>query len=91
MPVGYFRPLDDAIAAIPASFHWVALTSADAVKIFRRRWTNAGKTPADLHGVKVAAVGPATAHALAEWGAQPDFVPNDFVGDALAEGLPSFR
>ena len=33
-------------------------------------------------------MGPATARALAEWGAPPDFVPNDFVGDALAEGLP---
>ena len=85
--VGDLRALDKAIASI-ASFDWVALTSADAVKIFRRRWTNAGKTPADLRGVKVAAVGPATARALAEWGAKPDFVPNDFVGDALAEGLP---
>ncbi len=85
-PVGDLRPLDDAIAEI-ASFDWVVFTSMDAVAIFCQRWTNAGRTPADLRGVKVAAVGPATARALAAWGAQPDFVPDEFVGDALAEGL----
>ncbi len=85
-PVGDLRPLDDAIAGI-ASFEWVVFTSAEAVKIFCQRWTHAGRTPADLRGVKVAAVGPATARALVTWGAQPDFMPGEFVGDALAEGL----
>ena len=32
-------------------------------------------------------MGPVTARALAAWGAQPDFVPDEFAGDALAEGL----
>lgn len=86
-PVGDLRPLDDAIARM-ASFDWVVFTSTDAVDIFGRRWTHAGRTPADLRGVKVAAVGPATARALAAWGAPPDFVPDEFVGEALAEGLP---
>lgn len=85
-PAGDLRPLDDAIAGI-ASFDWVVFTSTDAVEIFCQRWTHAGRTPADLRGVKVAAVGPATARALAAWGAQPAFVPDEFVGDALAEGL----
>ena len=85
-PVGDLRPLDDAIAGI-ASFDWVVFTSTDAVEIFCRRWTHAGRSPTDLRGIKIAAVGPATARALAAWGAQPDFVPDEFIGDALAEGL----
>lgn len=85
-PVGDLRPLDDVIAGF-ASFDWVVFTSAAAVDIFCRRWRQAGRTPADLRGVKVAAVGPATARALAACGAQPDFVPDEFVGDALADGL----
>jgi hydroxymethylbilane synthase len=87
-PVGDLRSLDDAIAGI-ASFDWVVFTSTDAVEIFRRRWTHAGKTLGEVSGIKVAAVGPATARALAAWGAPPDFVPNEFVGDALAQGLPT--
>jgi uroporphyrinogen-III synthase len=85
-PIGDLRPLDDAIAGI-ASFDWVVFTSTDAVEIFCQRWTHAGRTPADLRSVKVAAIGPVTARALAAWGAQPDFVPDEFAGDALAEGL----
>jgi hydroxymethylbilane synthase len=85
-PVDDLRALDDAIAGI-ASFDWVVLTSTNAVAIFRERWTHAGRTADDLRGVKVAAVGPATDRALAAWGVQPDFVPAEFVGDALAEGL----
>ena len=84
-PVADLRPLDHAIARI-SSFDWVVFTSTDAVEIFCQRWTHAGRIPADLR-VRVAAVGPATARVLAAWGAQPDFVPDEFVGDALAEGL----
>lgn len=85
-PVDDLRSLDDAIARI-TSFDWVVFTSTDAVEIFCRRWTHAGRAPADLRGVKVAAVGPVTARALGAWGAQPDFVPDEFAGGPLAEGL----
>ena len=85
-PVDDLRSLDDAIAGI-ASFDWVVFTSADAVEIFFQRWTHAGRTPANLRGIKLAVVGPVTARALAAWGAQPDFVPDEFAGDALAEEL----
>jgi len=85
-PLDDLRPLDDAIAGI-ASFDWVVFTSTDAVGIFCQRWRHAGRTPGDLRVVKVAAVGPVTARALAAWGAQTDFVPDEFAGDALAQGL----
>jgi uroporphyrinogen-III synthase len=84
-PLGDLRPLDNAIAGI--AFDWVVFTSTDAVEIFCQRWTHAGRTPADLGGTKVAAVGPATSRALAAWGRPPDFVPAEFTGDALAQAL----
>lgn len=79
-------PLDDAIRDL-ARFDWVAFSSASAVEIFRQRWMNAGRAGEDL-GVKVAAVGTATARALADWGVRVDFLPDRFVGDALARMLP---
>ncbi|MBY0497718.1 MAG: hydroxymethylbilane synthase [Cyanobacteria bacterium] len=85
-PVDDLRPLDDAIASI-ASFDWIVFTSTDAVEIFCQRWTHMGKTSAEFRGIKLAAVGPVTARALAAWGAQPGFVPDEFAGNALAEGL----
>ena len=85
-PVDDLGPLDEAIARI-SSFDWVVLMSTNAVEILCDRWARAGRTPSDLHGVKIAAVGPATARSLVAWGVEPDFVPEEFVGDALAEGL----
>lgn len=41
--------------------------------------------------VPVAAIGPATASALRERGVTPDFVPSEYVAEALAHGLGSVR
>jgi hydroxymethylbilane synthase len=85
-PVDDMGPLDDAIRGI-ASFDWLVFTSVNAVEIFHERWTRAGRDVNDL-SVKIAAVGPATARALAEWGIDADFIPGEFVGEALARELP---
>ncbi|MGQ0732299.1 MAG: hydroxymethylbilane synthase [Acidobacteriota bacterium] len=86
-PVDDLRHLDEAMSRI-SSFDWVVLTSTNAVEILSDRWARAGRTPPDLHGVTFAAVGAATARALAAWGAKAAFVPEEFVGAALATGLP---
>ncbi|HEU4365075.1 MAG TPA: hydroxymethylbilane synthase [Candidatus Krumholzibacteria bacterium] len=78
--------LDDAIRGI-ASFDWLVFTSVNAVEVFRERWMRSGRSAA-YPGVKVAAIGTATARALSEWGIEADFVPAQFVGDALARELP---
>ena len=41
--------------------------------------------------IQVAAIGPATAAALRERGIQPDFVPDEFVAERVAEGLGDVR
>jgi uroporphyrinogen-III synthase len=85
-PVADMGPLDDAIRDL-GSFDWIAFTSANAVEVFKDRCALAGRTPAGLTA-KVAAIGTATAYALAEWGVAVDFQPLQFVGDVLARELP---
>lgn len=69
-------------------YHWVIFTSANAVALFWDWLQAAGVDPATLRDRSVAAIGPATAEALRQRGLEPEFVPEDYVGEALAEGLP---
>jgi hydroxymethylbilane synthase len=85
-PVDDPAPLDAAIRDADA-FDWIIFTSASAVAVFRERWTCVGRAATDLRA-KVAAIGSATARALEDWGVHPDFVPGEFVGEALARDLP---
>lgn len=78
--------LDDALDNV-AQYTWVLFTSANAVDIV------CGRPAARIlrerpPGLRVAAVGPASAAALAEQGIQVDFVPSRHHGDDLAAELP---
>jgi len=84
-PADDLRPLDAAIARL-ADYAWLAFTSANGVEVFWDRLRALGTAvPA---GVRIAAVGTATARALAERGATLDFVPDEFVGARLGATLP---
>jgi len=84
-PADDLRPLDAAIARL-ADYVWLAFTSANGVEVFWDRLRALGTAvPA---GVRIAAVGTATARALAERGATVDFVPDEFVGARLGATLP---
>ena len=72
-----------------ADYQWVVFTSTNAVVGF---WES-GLTPAGLDaralgGVRVAAIGPGTAAALASRGVVPDLVPERFVAEALVDAFP---
>jgi uroporphyrinogen III methyltransferase/synthase len=65
------------------AFAWVALTSTNGVE-----WAwRAGLDAAGLAGVKVAAIGPGTARALAERGREADLVAADSKGEGLAAAM----
>ena len=84
-PAGDLRPLDAAIARL-VDYGWLAFTSANGVAVFWDRLRALGiAVPA---GVRIAAVGTATARALATWGATVDFIPDEFVGARLGAALP---
>jgi uroporphyrinogen-III synthase len=65
----------------------VIFTSANGVQIFWQRLAATGCHSSAFQGVRVAAVGPATAQTLRQHGVEPDFVPAEFVGQAVIAGL----
>ncbi|NIT65271.1 MAG: hypothetical protein GWM93_01070 [Gemmatimonadetes bacterium] len=80
-------PLRQAVADLPA-YDWLVFTSANGVERF---W--AGLEAADIARLpdeaRVAAIGPATADALAERGVEAEIVPEEYVAEAVAEALQS--
>ncbi len=78
--------LDKAVAALH-SYDWCIFTSVNGVRHFWRRLRHAGKDSRALGGLRVAAIGPATADALRERGIEPDFIPGRYVAEGVLEGL----
>ncbi|HKR08526.1 MAG TPA: uroporphyrinogen-III C-methyltransferase [Gemmatimonadaceae bacterium] len=79
-------PLRDAIHQLQ-TFDWLILTSQNAVSIFWEQLLGEGRDARALAGVKLAAVGPATAGALLERGIAVDVIPERFVAEGLLEKL----
>jgi uroporphyrinogen III methyltransferase/synthase len=79
-------PLRAAIASL-ADFDWLIFTSQNAVSIFWEQLLGGGRDARGLAGLKVAAVGPATAGALLERGIAVDVIPARFVAEGLLEIL----
>jgi uroporphyrinogen III methyltransferase/synthase len=77
-------PLRSAIAQI-AKYRWLIFTSQNAVAIFWEQFLGAGRDARALAGLKIAAVGPATAGALLEHGIAVDLIPKRFVAESLLE------
>jgi uroporphyrinogen-III synthase len=75
----------DAALASPSRYDWVVVTSVNGARAVSRRVPDARR----LAGVRLAAIGPATAQALAEAHLPPDLVPPRFVAESLLEVFPS--
>jgi len=73
--------LDSALGNI-GQYDWIVFTSANAVEVVFDR---IGSSDADLP--RLAAIGPATAQALLERGRRAEFVPEEFVAEAILPGL----
>jgi uroporphyrinogen-III synthase len=82
-------PLDAALrAAEMGEFDWLALTSANAAWAVSRRLAELGLPLTILHGLRLAAVGPATATAARDTlGLEVDIIPDEFSSAALAQVL----
>jgi len=78
---------DDAATSFsPADFDWIAFTSANGVRMFWARLDAADQTAFRLHRA-IAAVGPATARAVAALGATSALTAPEFVAESLADAL----
>jgi uroporphyrinogen III methyltransferase/synthase len=79
-------PLDAAIERL-ADYDWLVFTSANGVRFFLERLEQRGRDLRALGHLKLAAIGPATAGALAEFHLRADLVPDSFRSEALAAAL----
>ncbi len=79
--------LDQAITKIE-EYDWLILTSANGVEYFFDRLAAQNKDARALAGVKIAVVGRKTADTLQRRGILADFVPAEFVADALVDSFP---
>lgn len=93
-PVIEIRPIEDTVALERAlsrlnCYEWVVFTSVNAVDVV---FDNHPPLPVgEKLGVKFAAIGPKTAEALQARGIRPDFVPEEYVAEAILPGLGDLR
>jgi len=81
-----YSTLDAAIDELSA-FDWIVFTSTNGVQNFWHRLRVRGLDARNLGNAKIAAIGPATAEALAAIGLIADFVPTSSVSEDVATGL----
>lgn len=81
--------LDRALRELDC-YHWLVLTSVNGVQAVWQRLEalGIGELPP---GLRVAAIGPQTAAALEQRGVHPDFVPGEYIAEAILPGLGDLR
>lgn len=77
----------DAVIAGLEDLDWIIFTSTNGVTSFVDRIAGQGGDPSRIRGVRIAAVGNATAEALRSNGIEPDIVPDRFQSTALLPHL----
>jgi len=85
-PPPSWGPLDGALDQL-ATFTWAVFTSVNGVAMVDRRLGDRGLAWTGFGGLRVAAIGPATAAALVAHGIQPATVPEEYRAEALVERL----
>lgn len=88
LPLEDFGPLDEACQRV-AGFDWIVFTSANAVDQFMRRVHAGPGDVRDLKGVRVFAVGPASAAEVARHGIKVDLTPSEHRAEGLIQALRS--
>jgi uroporphyrinogen-III synthase len=81
-----FAPLDAALAALP-TYDWLILTSANTVRALAARAAELSISLRDGTGVKVAAIGEATASAAWSEGLRITLTPESYVAESLVAAL----
>jgi uroporphyrinogen III methyltransferase/synthase len=85
-PPDDYTPLDNALKQLPG-YDWLVFTSVNGVAAFCDRLAAAGLDAGTLRGRRTAAIGPATARALSQRGVQAELVPDEYVAEAIVDGL----
>jgi uroporphyrinogen III methyltransferase/synthase len=85
-PVQNYGELDKVIAEL-SSYNWVIFTSSNGVKIFFDRLTVLGMDARALKGVSICAIGPSTSIAIEQRGITVDYMPREYISEAIADGF----
>jgi uroporphyrinogen-III synthase len=85
-PTENSAPLDNAIAQL-SSYDWLVFTSVNGVAAFAERLVATGRGWEARVLARVAAIGPATAQALEQRGVHVDLTPDEYVAEAILDGL----
>lgn len=88
VPLDPCPAVDEAMERL-SGYEWLALTSPAGVEALWRWLEGHGKDARALGAVKLAAIGPGTARALAAHGLKADYVPEVYDAAHLGEGLPA--
>jgi uroporphyrinogen III methyltransferase/synthase len=81
-----WAPVDRAIDRLE-EYDWVVFTSSNGVRALLERLFQRGHDLRRLGPVRLAAIGPSTAQALAEYHLQADVVPDRYCSEGLVEAL----
>ena len=89
VPLEDYADLDRAIEKLsePPGYDWLVFTSTNGVKFFWERLYELGKDARELKGIKIAAIGPATASSLERHGLRADVVPSEYRAEGLLAAL----
>jgi uroporphyrinogen-III synthase len=95
-PVIEIRPFEENVALDRAieklkCYDWVVFTSVNGVDAFFEHLASPFPFQGEGPGVRVAAIGPKTAQSLEVRGVTPDFVPEEYVAEAILPGLGDLR
>lgn len=85
-PLADYAALDAAIAQL-GQYDWLILTSANGVRALLDRMAALGADLVPLHGLKIGAIGPATAQLLGQYGLHATFVPSAYVAEAMLDQI----
>jgi uroporphyrinogen III methyltransferase/synthase len=85
-PPESWEELDRALDRLE-DYRWIIFTSANGVAFFFRRLRERGLDIRDLKGMRVAAIGPATASAVEALGIRVDLVPDAFVSEGVVKAF----
>jgi uroporphyrinogen III methyltransferase / synthase len=82
-----YGPLDAAISEL-GSFDWIVFTSANGVEWFVKRLERLGLDVRAMGNAKLGAIGPKTAAALRDLRLTVDYVPSEYVAEAVVGEFP---
>jgi uroporphyrinogen III methyltransferase/synthase len=85
-PPADWRAVDQSLKRL-AEFDWLVFSSSNGVQFLLDRLLDTGRDLRALGAASLAAIGPGTADALAQYGLRADLQPDEFRAEALAAAL----